>query len=591
MPRRIDVELTSTRPDGTWTWRAAGARQPKGDLDGSLLYPDAKVGDVVRADADFDIDGITITAVAPPAGARAQPELLEIIGPPRRDDELVTTTLVGKGGRGRDDRGPRSDRGDRGDRRGPRSPRGAPRRSGDRPPRGEGAPGREGGRPPRRDSADRPPRRDRPARPVPEARPKAKRLKPGRAHRTEVLDALSPEQKVIAEQVLRGGVPAVRQAIEKQNEEARAAGTPEIKPEGMVTIAEQLLPSLRTAEWHDRADAALADVDEIDLRDLRSVVVAADAAARDDVTRALAQDLREALTRRVDQEHTAWLTELTETLADGRTVRALRLSSRPPKAGSPLPPELATRLTEATNAALTAETGPDRFATVLDALAFSPVRTQVVPAGIPAEPGDALLAAVRKLSSRVPQIAALFGIEASTARPGRAPRSSRSKGGASGARPVPAPPPMPPPVAPTEAATPAPDPAPAPALAIEPAPVADAIEAAPVMDAIEAAPVMEAIEPAPVVAELQPAPAEPPVVEPPVVEPPVIEPVDDAAAPDNPDVIEQDQLVEDDTALAPSADPAGAAVIDDAAAPDNPDVIEQSQRLDEAELVERPEGY
>ena len=78
----------------------------------------------------------------------------------------------------------------------------------------------------------------------------------------------------------------------------------------MVTIAEQLLPSLRTAEWHDRADAALADVDEIDLRDLRSVVVAADAAARDDVTRALAQNLREALTRRVDQEHAAWLTEL-----------------------------------------------------------------------------------------------------------------------------------------------------------------------------------------------------------------------------------------------------------------------------------------
>ncbi len=62
MPRRIDVELTSTRPDGTWTWRAAGARQPKGDLDGALLYPDAKVGDVVRADAEFDVDGITITA-------------------------------------------------------------------------------------------------------------------------------------------------------------------------------------------------------------------------------------------------------------------------------------------------------------------------------------------------------------------------------------------------------------------------------------------------------------------------------------------------------------------------------------------------
>ena len=555
MPRRIDVELTSTRPDGSWTWRAAGARQPKGDLDGGLLYPGAKVGDVVKADADFDIDGITITAVAPPAGARSQPELLEIIGPPRRDDELVTTTLVGKGGRGRDDRGPRrdrDDRGDRGDRRGPRSPRGAPRRSGDRPPRSDGEPAREGGRPPRREGGDRPPRRDRPARPAPEARPKAKRLRPGRVHRTEVLAALPEEQKPIAEQVLRGGIPAVRQAIEKQNEEARAAGTPEIKPEGMVTIAEQLLPSLRTAEWHDRADAALADVDEIDLRDLRSVVVAADAAARDDVTRELAQNLREALTRRVDQEHAAWLTELTETLSDGRTVRALRLSSRPPKAGSPLPAELATRLTEATNAALTADTGPDRFATVIDALAYSPVRQQVVPLGIPAEPGDALLAAIKKLASRVPQIAALFGVEASPARPPR----SKGRGTGSGprSRPVPAPPPHPSP------ATPPPGGASAPLAVEATAPASETAAAPETVAAPEAAPAA------------------------------VVEPIDDAASSDNPDVIEQDQPVQDDSAVAPAV-PTASASVDDAASPDNPDVIEQAQSVDEGELVDRPEGY
>ena len=87
------------------------------------------------------------------------------------------------------------------------------------------------------------PRRERPARPVARGPPKAKRLKPGRAHRNEVLDALSPSRSSIAEQVLRGGIPAVRQAVEKQNEEARAAGTPEIKAEGMVTLAEQLLPA------------------------------------------------------------------------------------------------------------------------------------------------------------------------------------------------------------------------------------------------------------------------------------------------------------------------------------------------------------
>ena len=420
MPRRIEVELTSTRDDGTWTWRAAGARQPKGELDGALLPSGAKVGDVVRAEADFDVEGITVIAVLPPKEARREPERIELIGPPR-DEQLVTTALAPGSARRRgagDGRRPPRDRGDRGTRA-------------ERAPRREGQ-ARTAERP------ARPPRRERPARPQAEARPKPKRLRAGRAHRNEVLAELPEEQKPIAEQVLRGGIPAVRQAVDKQNEQARASGAPEIKADGVVSIAEQLLPRLRAAEWHDKADAALADLDEVSLTDLRAVVVAADRDARDDVTRPLAEQLREALGRRVDQEHRDWLTELGETLSSGRTVRALRLSSRPPKAGAPLPPELSTRLAEAAGAALTAETAPDRYATVLDALAYSPVRTVVVPQGVPAEPGDALVAAVTKLASRLPQVASAFGLESAPARP---------------ARPVPRPIPAPPPLAPDEPAT------------------------------------------------------------------------------------------------------------------------------------------
>ena len=456
MPRRIDVELTSTRPDGSWTWRAAGARQPKGELHGSLLFPGAKVGDVVKADADFDIEGITITAIQAPKGGRTEPERIEIIGAPLRDDQLVTSTLTGKSGRS-DDRGPRGGRDSRDgpgardgrdtrERRGPRTERG-PRPDGSRGPRREAASGEGREHSPRQDRPARPPR------PAPDARPKAKKLRPGRVHRNEVLESLPEEQKPVAETVLRGGIPAVRQAIETQNAEARAAGTPELNADAMIAIAEQLLPRLRTADWHDKADAALADVDEIDLKDLRSVVVAADAAARDDATRELAQTLRDALARRVEHEHAEWLNELTQTLNDGRTVRALRLSSRPPKAGAPFPAELSSRLAGATNVALTAETGTERYATVLDALAYSPVRQAVVPQGIPAEPGDALLAAVRKLAGRVPKIAALFGVETAP------PKAGRARGSRSGGRPVPAPPkraagapapiPPPPPVAPT----------------------------------------------------------------------------------------------------------------------------------------------
>ena len=60
MSRRLEVELTSKREDGTYTWRAAGAKQPKGELDGALLYEGAEVGDVVRADAEFAVDGVYI---------------------------------------------------------------------------------------------------------------------------------------------------------------------------------------------------------------------------------------------------------------------------------------------------------------------------------------------------------------------------------------------------------------------------------------------------------------------------------------------------------------------------------------------------
>ena len=300
--------------------------------------------------------------------------------------------------------------------------------------------------------------------------------------------------------MLRGGIPAVRQAIEKQNAERVAAGEPEIRADELVTVAEQLLPRLRAAKWRDEAEAALAEADEVDLRDLRSVVVAADAVARDDETRALAQQLRDALAARVEREHAACLAEIAELLADGRVVRALRVSSRPPKAGTPLPPELAARLVEATRDSLTPDTLQDRYATVLDALAFSPVRNQVQPVGIPAEPGEALLAAVKKAAGRLPAIAALFGVAA--APPAKGPR-----------RTTPPPPPRPP----AAPAAPSPGP-PTSAPAVETAPV----EAAPV----EAAPVETAA--------VETAAVEAAAVEAAAVETALVETAARAAAPDAP---------------------------------------------------------
>ncbi len=410
MSRRLEIELTSERPDGTWTWRAAGAKQPKGELNAAVLPEGVGVGDVLRADADFAVDGIEILTVLPPKAARKEPERVVVIGT-RQDEPLVTTQLAPKGrGGGRRDRG---DRGDRGDRRGGRP--------GDR--------GRDGDRP-RRDRPDgdraRGPRPD----PVPE-RPKPKRLRPGRAHRSAVLDELAVEERPIADQVLRGGVPAVREAIAKQNEQARAENRPEIPTDQLVALAERLLPRLRAAEWRDKAESALRDLDELDLRDLRSVVVAADGNTRDEESRALLVQLQEGLATRVDQEHTNWIDDMTANLDAGRFVRALRLSSRPPKAGTPLPPELATRLIAAVSEGLTPTVNQDLWAAAVDALAFSPVRNQVAPAGRPEQPSQTLLDAVLRFGDRLPKLVELFGLD-----PAEVAKAAkrRPRGGARGGR-------------------------------------------------------------------------------------------------------------------------------------------------------------
>lgn len=436
MSRRIEVELTSARPDGSWTWRAAGAREPKGVVEGSILPHSAKVGDVLRVDADMDVDGISILAVLPPKGARKEPERLEIIGS-ERAFEPVTSTLVDKRDRPRRDRSDRPPRreGEGGDRRERR----------DRPPKRDGDPAtaERAPRPPRQQREPKE-RRERPPRPpvpmLPE-RPKPKRLKPGRTHRKAILDSLPDEQRAVAEQVLRGGVPAVREALKEQNEKLKAEGQPPIKSEGVVSLAEDLLPRLRVAEWLDRAEAALADIDELDLRDLRSVVAASgdSVVARDESTRELAEKLRDGLSVRQDKEHQEWLADIDAALGVGRVVRALRLSSRPPKAGVRFPTELGTRLAEAAGAALAADAAPDRWGAVLEAVAYSPVRSSVTPAGYPATVTDELKALVKPLAGQVPEIAAHLGIEPPP--PGaRAPRQVRRSPGPRKPKPPPPPP-------------------------------------------------------------------------------------------------------------------------------------------------------
>ena len=214
----------------------------------------------------------------------------------------------------------------------------------------------------------------------------------------------------MAEQLLHGGVPAVRRALQEQNTKARAEGGLEIKADALVTLAEELLPRLKAAEWRDRAEAAVKAADDLHTRDLRSVVAGADAGARDDESRILAKTLRETLDSRETAEREAWLGEVTTCLDEGRVAKALRMAGRPPDPRTRFPVELTNRLTDAASAAMSPETPVDRWAQLLSALLESPVRRAVKPVGLPAQPGEALLAAARQASGRIPALAPLLGL-------------------------------------------------------------------------------------------------------------------------------------------------------------------------------------
>jgi hypothetical protein len=243
-------------------------------------------------------------------------------------------------------------------------------------------------------------------------RPAAKRLKPKQIHRAAILETLPEEQRAVAQRALAGGIKAVRDAVKEQNDKLRGAGQSPVPADGLISMAQNLLPKLRVAEWLDRAEAAMSDIAHLDLRDLRSVVVGADdpMVVRDESTRALAAQLKVALKERQEQEQILWRGDIVAALGVSRVVRALKLSGEPPKAGQPFPADLGAQLTAAAATSLTAESSSERWIAILEAVAFSPIRGHVKPTTKPENPSDSLIATVTRLAPLVPQIAALFSI-------------------------------------------------------------------------------------------------------------------------------------------------------------------------------------
>jgi hypothetical protein len=480
MARATEIELTSRSEGGAWNWRAVGARQPRGTLSGDLVPAGAAVGDVFKAELDFAIEGIEVVAVSAVKNERrdeSRHQKIELIASPLRGPDVSVTYASGGSRPGRD--GGREGGRD-GERRRSRED-GPARRDGARrgPPAGRDATARAGGaRRPVRAGSDRPtdrsadagpPTGEGPAerRPRPGPRPEragARSGGPGRrpegaggegpergprpgagpvrarrpsvaaTHRNAMLAQLRPEQLAVAEQLLLGGMPAVRQAITEQNAAAGRDGTPAIAPEPLMAMAEELLPLVNLASWKDRAAAAQAAGKEFRLRELRAVVAAARTLSLDEEGRTLSKALQESLNQRQGALRDEWTGRMTTAIESGRVLDALRLSARPPEPALRLSAELAVSLAAAAGTAMTAELTPDAWMALLMAVLESPVRRTVKPVGLPdsAETKES----ARRAAGAVPELAKLVGLRIPPPPPrrtsARQPVTAASGGGPAG---------------------------------------------------------------------------------------------------------------------------------------------------------------
>ena len=409
---KIDVEITSQREDGDWTWRAVGAREPKGTVEASLLPDDLTIGTQFSVETEHFLDGIVVTKVFDKKQESEKGETLEILGSGKQA-KLVTTQLA------------KSKKGGKTSKRSPSANSRTSERNKskkrvvktDTPPSANSRTSERNKSKKRVVKADAPPsaktrKTQNEKKKIDHKFPKSKRLKAKRRHRNEVIKNLPDEMKRVAEILVQKGIPGLRDSIKAQNEVANKAGEPEIPEELLLKLAEHVYSDLRTAEWLDRADGALRGIETVDLRDIRSVIVASENVQKNDEVRLLAEKLKEGFNKRVDTDQKNWLKEVISTLKEGRVVRALRLSSRPPKAGYPLPEDLLNSLTEATNNALSADVTQSRWGTIAEAAAFSPVHDRVVPVGAPENPNEELLKIIRRISSKAPSIVSAFDVSA-----------------------------------------------------------------------------------------------------------------------------------------------------------------------------------
>ena len=288
--------------------------QPKGVLDAAILYEGAQVGDVVRVDAEFEIDGIVVTSVMPPRASRTEPERLEVIGPPR-EQRAVTSSLTSKRDRG-DER--RRDRGRDDDRRPATKTAVAEHRRARRAPTRHGpsdrlAPSaRRGERPDRAATVPRPaaPSGQPRARARPTAGPRRVRSDCNRSGSiaTRCSTSLAPEQRPSPSRSCGAGCRRCARPSSTRTRRPRAAGEPMIKPDALLAMAEELLPRLQAGRMaRPRRGRRRECRRHRPARPARRRHRVGGRGARRCRRASLASTLREALQRRSEEHRTTWL--------------------------------------------------------------------------------------------------------------------------------------------------------------------------------------------------------------------------------------------------------------------------------------------
>ncbi len=423
MSRRIEIEITSLSGDLA-TWRAAGAKLPKGVLAASLIPGGPVVGNVYRADIEQYMEGIEVLSVtAPKTASPLDPrnERIELIPETKKGPDVVVT-YAPKG------RGARRD-----DRHEGREGRDAPRRDASKRPSSRGdrkaVPSANGERPARAARAERPAREERPEGSAPTrerpARPRSERTggRPARperprgpqappvttTHRNALLATLSPEQLPVAEQLLRGGMPAVRAAVELQNKNATTQGRPTIDATTIDRIAEDLLNRTNLAMWKDRAAGAIGAGRELRLRDLRAVVTSAKTVSLDDEARAQLKELQVSLTARVEHLRTQWNEKLEAAITAKNVKEALGLVARPPDMSTRVSADAATRVVALVSETLNADQEPKLWNEIVELTADTSIRRNVKPLGIPSDESSHAVAIHN--AGAIPELAKLLGMK------------------------------------------------------------------------------------------------------------------------------------------------------------------------------------